>query len=266
MRAGSPRHAGHVPALHHASRRAPRSRKAACASGVTVAGRSHRHHPPGPDNTLVEGEPAAHAAGAHPSRSRGRPGPRRARRHHADADARRAERLGHARVRRDARRAREGPHAPPRHRDGRALLALRRAHQPRSRVAGDAHLAPVRLRLLPGQEGGALRDARPRRGHLGAQRGRHRRRDVPAADLRHRPRARGDVLRRPRAARQRQPGVRVRRHRPDSAHVLARHRRRASGRPRARRRATAPRHPRAVRPQRCAGRARAGAARATATC
>ncbi len=56
-------------------------------------------------------------------------------------------------------------------------------------------LAPVLLRDLPREEDRAVRDARAGRGHLGAQRGGDRRRDLPADGVRHRPRAPGDVLR-----------------------------------------------------------------------
>ena len=58
----------------------------------------------------------------------------------------------------------QGHYAPAGHRDGRALLAVRVADQPRSRKAGDADLASVVLRHLPRQEGRAVlrRSAWPR--------------------------------------------------------------------------------------------------------
>ena len=80
---------------------------------------------------------------------------------------------------------------------------------------------PSVLRHVPGEADRQVRDARTGRGHLGAERGRHRRRRLPAAGLRHRSRARGDVLRRARSASRRDAGLCVRCDRPDPAHVLA---------------------------------------------
>ena len=57
---------------------------------------------------------------------------------------------------------------------------------------------PSVLLGLPGQEARAVRDARPGRRHVGAERARHQRRPVHRAVPRHGPRARGDVLRRDR--------------------------------------------------------------------
>ncbi len=160
----------------------------------SVARRSHRHGGHRPGERLRRRPPAAHLSAhararprrrcAPPSRWAGRasrspigelsdwltlPFPRRARRH----------RVGH--------RARAGA------RDGRARLALHVADQPRPRGAGDADLASRLLRRLPGQAPRAVRHARARRGHLGAQRRRDRRRHLPEAGARHRRRAAAHV-------------------------------------------------------------------------
>ena len=88
---------------------------------------------------------------------------------------------------------------------------------------------------------GAVRDARPRRGHLGAQRGRDRRRrrscSRPTTSIASARRCSSPALDRLRRG---SAGLRVRRHRSHPAHVLALHRPGASGRARARaRRSTA---------------------------
>ena len=143
----------------------------------------------GPENGFVVGHPPLtcpltlvldRAAGA-------RHGHRR--RDHRHARRRRAQRLADAALPGGARRHGVGHRARAGARDGRARLALHVADQPRPRGTGDADLASRLLRRLPGQAPRAVRHARPRRGHLGAQRRRHRRRHVPAAGTRHRRRA-----------------------------------------------------------------------------
>ncbi len=74
---------------------------------------------------------------------------------------------------------------------------------------------------VPREAHRALCDTWARRGHVGPQRGRHRRCDVPAADVRHRRRTGADVLCRPGPPSSRQPRLRLRCHRPHPAHVLA---------------------------------------------
>ncbi len=106
---------------------------------------------------------------------------------------------------------------------------VRHADQHRPRASGDAGRLPVGVFDLPGQEAGHVRHARPGRGHLGAQRGRHQRRPFHPAVPRHGRRARGDVPRRARQGAARAGRLRLRRHRPAPAHVLARHRREAPG-------------------------------------
>ena len=64
------------------------------------------------------------------------------------------------------------------------LQALRHADQHRSGQAGAADLLAAHLLDLPVEAAGRVRDARPRRRHLGAERGRDRRAGVPAAGAR----------------------------------------------------------------------------------
>ena len=134
---------------------------------VDARRRPHRRRrSQGPENTFVDGRAAADAAAAR-SRSIARAG-----RAHVD-DRRHSARRStpgelsdwvHADVPGGAGHQGDGHHAPARHRDGRALLALRVADQHRSREAGDADLASVVLRDLPGEEGRARsrRSASPR--------------------------------------------------------------------------------------------------------
>ena len=225
VRARPARHAGHVPAVHDASVEASAFKEGGIASAGHARRRSHRDDGRG--------------AGEHVRR-------RRTRRWSCRCACTRS--IARQRVaRRCRRRARRrstpgrlsdwvtlrfraapgidvtGHHAPARHRDGRALLAVHVADQPRSREAGDAdrrtrsYYATYLAKRI-----GPYLDARPRRGHLGAQRRRHRRRHVPAADLRHRSRARRTMFF---AAldrlRTRHAGLRVRRDRSHPAHVLA---------------------------------------------
>ncbi len=148
---------------------------------LVVVGLAGRGRAPRPGEHVPRRQPAARA----PARDRARRGPRGRDGHHwpgAHAPRRwRAERLDLAHVQGDARRQGGRPHPPAGARARRARLALRRAPQHRSRAAGDAGLPPGLLRQLPCEEDRPFRDARPRRGHVGAQRGRHRRWDVPEA-------------------------------------------------------------------------------------
>ena len=66
-------------------------------------------------------------------------------------------------------------------RDGRSLLALHVADQSRSGAAGDADFPPVVLRDLSREAHRPVRDARPGRRHVGAQRRRHERGHVSSS-------------------------------------------------------------------------------------
>ena len=254
VRARSARHAGHVPALHHPpgqrrlqGRRHPRADRRA---GRSRGRRRHR-----------AGERLRRRPSAARSAVLARP---RSRRPAGDADHRRDQRRARAGTSHcvdrhpvpggaDGHRGRDRP--LPAARDGRARLALRVADQPRPRAAGDADLASAVLRRLPRPAARLVRHARPGRGHLGAQRRRHRRRHLPAAGPRHRRRAAHHVRDGDRPAAPRRPGLRLRRHRSHPAHVLALSRRRPSGPSRRRARPAQARDSRSVREERSPGRA-----------
>ena len=180
---------------------------------------------------LPRGRPAAAAARADDGAGRPRGGVR-----HGDgggrygrAQAWRTLRLGADSV--PGRARSQGPRPDPddadRGRQAHLPVPDRDPHRPRE--AGDADLASLLLRALPRQAARRLRHSRSRGGHHRAQRGRDRRRDLPPAVVRHRPRARADVLCRAGAPAAGESDLRVRRHRPHSAHVLALHGERPSG-------------------------------------
>ncbi len=123
----------------------------------------------GPENPFAADSRPLEVPIAHRARSVPAAGGGRRRRHAGHAHTGTAQRLGHAAVPGGAGHRGLGDYAPARDRDGRPLLAVHVAHQHRSREAGDAGVSPALLLDVPGETDRPLRDARPCRGHLGAQ-------------------------------------------------------------------------------------------------
>ena len=246
-RARSAGHAGHVHLLHQrpGRRRAALGHHAERRAGAAGGRRRdlprdhHRPREPGARRRRSHRAPAGSAAGG-----RGPGGDPHGRRNDLRPRAAHLHALDPARLPGRARR-----HGP-RHRallspgERAARQALHDADQHRSGPAGAAHLASVPVRRLSLEDAGPLLDARPGRGHLGAQRGRRRRGRVPRPHLADPRGARADVLRRAGEDGARRGGLRLRRHRPAAAHVLPAPRRAASGQPRARHEPAPQRHPR----------------------
>ena len=132
----------------HASRPSP---SRATASRRRSRGRRIRLRP--------TARPLAGAA-AHCARSVRAAGGGRLWRHACGTHAGTTERLGHAAVPGRAGSGGFGDYASPPDRDGRPLLDVHVAHQPRSREAGDAGVAPALLLDVPGQADRPVRDAR----------------------------------------------------------------------------------------------------------
>ena len=133
------------------------SRKAALRKPSSLEGDRVETALDGPEHPLPRRRSAAHAAA--PCAARSRAVSRRDVEiggHGHNAHARRVERLGVALVSGRAWRDGVGPYAAARARDGRALLALSLADQPRSREAGDADFASVVLRDLSGEKARAV--------------------------------------------------------------------------------------------------------------
>ena len=226
------RHAGDLPAVHHAFRLASASRRAARECPSPSRATASRRQSRGRRIRLRPTARPLRVRLAHCARSVRAAGGGRLWRHACGTHAGTTERLGHAAVPGRAGMAVSGITR---------LLVIEMddhfshvhvAHQPRSREAGDAGVAPALLLDVPGQADRPVRDARARRGYVGAQRRRHSRGHLPAAGVRHRSRAPGDVLLGAGSPANGRAGVRVRRDRSHPAHVLAVSRSVAPGAPR----------------------------------
>ena len=129
--------------------------------------------------------------------------------------------------------------------NGDRSFALLHADQHRPRGARSADFPSLLLRRLPVETVGRLLHPRHGRGHVGAQRTRHRFRRIPEAGVPHFRRAQGDVLLGAGSNAPRRSGLRLRHHGPRPAHVL---------RPKGRRGRVLPRDRRSLLPGRRTGR------------